>query len=170
MRYAYKMESRYNPSQRCVVSFTFRETVPITGREQLSFVSASQILPMSFNEYQDFLSKHILGEYGVQAETVKRIGPSIQHAVERYFTEHGLLSRLNGYKWEFNWVKDKQANAWCIPGGKVVDYTGILAATKDENGGGERMTQVFPVEMGGLTLDAALSQNQTKTNNLFLAP
>ncbi len=82
-------------------------------------------------------------------------------------------------------MEDKQANAWCMPGGKVVVYTGILPVTKDENGlavvlgheiahavanhRGERMSQAPLVEMGGLTLDAALSQNQKKTNSLFLA-
>jgi predicted Zn-dependent protease len=161
------------------------ETVPITGREQLSFVPSSQILPMSFNQYKDFLSKHTVVEHGAQAEMVKQVGTSIQLAVEQYFREHDILSRLNGYKWEFNLVEDKQANAWCMPGGKVVVYTGILAATKDDNGlavvlgheiahavanhGGERMSQALLVEMGGLTLDAALSQDQTKTNDLFLA-
>jgi predicted Zn-dependent protease len=161
------------------------QTVPITGREQLSFVPASQILPMSFNQYRDFLSQHTVVEHGEQAEMVKRSGTLIERAVERYFSEHGLSSRLKGYQWEFNLVEDKQANAWCMPGGKVVVYTGILPVTKDENGlavvlgheiahavanhGGERMSQALLVEMGGLTLDAALSQNPKKTNSLFLA-
>ncbi len=160
------------------------QTVPITGREQLSFVPASQILPMSFNQYQDFLSKHKVVEQGEQADMVKRVGARIEHAVERYFSEHGLSSRLKGYQWEFHLVEDKQVNAWCMPGGKVVVYSGILPVTKDENGlavvlgheiahavanhGGERMSQALLVEMGGLTLDAALSQNSKKTNDLFL--
>jgi predicted Zn-dependent protease len=161
------------------------QTVPITGREQLSFVPASQILPMSFNQYQDFLSKHTVVEHGEKTEMVKRVGTRIERAVERYFSEHDLSSRLKGYQWEFNLVEDKQANAWCMPGGKVVVYSGILPVTRDENGlavvlgheiahavanhGGERMSQALLVEMGGLTLDAALSQDQTKTNSLFLA-
>ncbi|HTP05699.1 MAG TPA: M48 family metallopeptidase [Nitrospirota bacterium] len=161
------------------------QTVPITGREQLSFVPASQILPMSFDQYRDFLSKHTIVEHGEQAEMVKRVGTRIEHAVERYFSEHSLSSRLKGYQWEFNLVEDKQVNAWCMPGGKVVVYSGILPVTRGENGlavvlgheiahavanhGGERMSQALLVEMGGLTLDAALSQNETKTNGLFLA-
>jgi predicted Zn-dependent protease len=161
------------------------QTVPITGREQLSFVPASQILPMSFSQYQDFLSKHKVVEHGEQAELVKRVGSRIEHAVERYFSEHGLSSRLTGYQWEFHLVDDKEVNAWCMPGGKVVVYTGILPVTKDENGlgvvlgheiahavanhGGERMSQSLLVEMGGLTLDAALSQNPSQTNDLFLS-
>jgi len=166
--------------------FTFScQTVPITGREQLSFVPASQILPMSFDQYSEFLSKHTVVEQGEQAEMVKRVGTRIEHAVERYFSDHGLSSRLSGYKWEYHLVEDKQVNAWCMPGGKVVVYSGILPLTKDENGlgvvlgheiahavanhGGERMSQALLVEMGGLTLDAALSQKPKQTNDLFLA-
>ena len=167
-------------------SFAFScQTVPITGREQLSFVPASQILPMSFDQYRDFLSKHKVVEQGEQAEMVTRVGRRIEHAVERYFSEHGLQPRLKGYQWEFHLVEDKQVNAWCMPGGKVVVYSGILPVTKDENGlaavlgheiahavanhGGERMSQALLVEMGGVTLDAALSQDPKRTNGLFLA-
>ena len=161
------------------------QTVPITGREQLSFVPASQILPLSFNQYKDFLAKHEVVEQGEQAELVKRAGMRIEHAVERYFSEHDMTSRLKGYQWEFHLVADKQVNAWCMPGGKVVVYTGLLPVAGDENGlavvlgheiahavanhGGERMSQALLVEMGGLTLDAALSQNSKQTNDLFLA-
>jgi predicted Zn-dependent protease len=161
------------------------QTVPITGREQLSIIPASQILPMSFNQYRDFLSKHKVIEQGEQAEPVKRVGTRIARAVERHFSEHGMADRLKGYSWEFHLVEEKEVNAWCMPGGKVVVYTGILPVTKDENGlaavlgheiahavanhGGERMSQGLLVEMGGLTLDAALSRNQKKTNSLFLA-
>jgi len=161
------------------------QTVPITGREQLSFVPASQILPMSFNQYRDFLSKHRVVEQGEQAELVRRVGTRIEHAVAQYFSEHGLSSRLSGYQWEYHLVEEKQINAWCMPGGKVVVYTGILPLSKDENGlgvvlgheiahavanhGGERMSQSLLVEMGGLTLDAALSQNPSQTHSLFLA-
>jgi predicted Zn-dependent protease len=169
-----------------VSSFVYScQTVPITGREQLSFVPASQILPMSFDQYRDFLSKHRVVQQGEQAEIVQRVGKRIEHAVERYFSEHGLSSRLKGYQWEFHLVEDKQVNAWCLPGGKMVVYSGILPVTKDENGlavvlgheiahavanhGGERMSQALVIEMGGLTLDAALSQNPKRTNGLFLA-
>jgi len=161
------------------------QTVPITGREQLSIVPASQILPMSFDEYRDFLSKHPAVSQGEQAAMVRRVGQRIQSAVEHYFAEKGLSSRLEGYQWEFHLVQDKEANAWCMPGGKVVVYTGILPATKDENGlavvlgheiahavanhGGERMSQALLVEMGGLTLDAALQRSPSQTNGLFLA-
>jgi predicted Zn-dependent protease len=160
------------------------QTVPITGREQLSFVPASQLLTMSFDQYQDFLAKHKVVEQGEQAAMVKRAGRRIQDAVERYFAEKGLSKRLEGYRWEFHLVDEKEVNAWCMPGGKVVVYTGILPVTGDENGlavvmgheiahavanhGGERMSHALLVEMGGLTLDAALERNPKRTNDLFL--
>jgi predicted Zn-dependent protease len=161
------------------------QTVPITGREQIAFIPSETILPMSFNQYKDFLSKHQAVEQGEQAEMVKRVGVEIEHAVEKYFSEHGLSSRLKGYQWEFHLVEDKAVNAWCMPGGKVVVYTGILPITHDENGlavvlgheiahavanhGGERMSQGLLVEMGGVALETALSQNPKQTNSLFLA-
>jgi predicted Zn-dependent protease len=161
------------------------QTVPITGREQLSLIPAETILPMSFNQYKDFLSKHKVVEQGEQADMVKRVGTRIQHAVEKYFSEHGLSSRLKGYTWEFHLVEDKEVNAWCMPGGKVVVYTGIMPVAHDENGlavvmgheiahavashGDERMSQGLLVEMGGAALEAALAQNPKQTNSLFLA-
>ena len=160
------------------------QTVPITGREQLSFVPASQLLAMSFGQYRDFLAKHRVVEQGEQAAMVKRAGRRIQGAVERYFADKGLAKRLEGYQWEFHLVDEKEVNAWCMPGGKVVVYTGILPLTGDENGlavvmgheiahavanhGGERMSHGLLVEMGGLTLDAALERNPKRTNDLFL--
>jgi predicted Zn-dependent protease len=177
--------ARILPLLLLLVAASACQTVPITGREQLSIVPASQILPMSFNQYRDFLAKHRTIDHGEQAEMVQRVGRRIQGAVEQYFSSQGLSSRLKGYQWEFHLVEDKEANAWCMPGGKVVVYTGILPATQDENGlavvlgheiahavanhGGERMSQALLVEMGGLTLDAALERNPRKTNGLFLA-
>ncbi len=161
------------------------ETVPITGREQIAFIPSSTILPMSFNNYHDFIAGHKVIEHTPEAEIVTRVGVRIEHAVERYFSEHGLSSRLSGYQWEFHLVEDKEANAWCMPGGKVVVYSGILPITRDENGlavvlgheiahavanhGDERMSQALLVQMGGLALDAALSQNPKETNSLFIA-
>jgi predicted Zn-dependent protease len=161
------------------------QTVPITGREQFSFVPASQLLAMSFDQYKDFLAKHRIVEQGEQAAMVKAAGRRIQAAVEQYLSEKGFSSRIKGYQWEFHLVDEKEVNAWCMPGGKVVVYTGILPVTGDENGlavvmgheiahavanhGGERMSQSLLVEMGGMTLDAALERNPKRTNDLFLA-
>ena len=160
------------------------QTVPVTGRQQISIVPSSTILPMSFNSYSEFISKHKVIEHGSQAQSVKRVGANIQYAVERYMSEHNLTDRLSGYKWEFNLVDDKQINAWCMPGGKVVVYTGILPVAVDDTGiavvmgheiahaianhGGERMSQGLLAQMGGMALSEAISQKPQETQKLFM--
>ncbi len=159
-------------------------TVPITHRHQLDLVPSSTMLPMSFNQYKQFLSSHKVIDDTPEAEMVKRVGARIQQAVERYFARQNLSSRLEGYAWEFHLVDDKQVNAWCMPGGKVVVYSGILPLTGGENGlavvmgheiahavanhGDERMSQGLLAEMGGLALSAALSQKPEQTQQLFM--
>ncbi|MFA5074128.1 MAG: M48 family metallopeptidase [Nitrospirota bacterium] len=161
------------------------KTVPITGREQLAFIPSSTILPMSFENYNEFISKHKTIENTPEATMVTRVGKRIQHAVEQYFSSHNLSSKLEGYQWEFRLVEDKEKNAWCMPGGKVVVYSGILPMTRDENGlavvlgheiahavanhGDERMSQGLLVQMGGVALSTALASKPNETNGLFLA-
>lgn len=160
-------------------------TVPITKRRQLSLIPSETILPMSSDQYRDFLSKNKVVENTPAAETVKRVGVRIQQAVERYFAANNMSSRLKGYAWEFNLVENKSINAWCMPGGKVVVYTGIFPVAGDEAGlsvvmgheiahavanhGDERMSQGLIAEMGGIALSAALSQKPEQTRNLFMA-
>ncbi len=161
------------------------KTVPVTGRHQLAFIPSGSLLPMSFNEYRDFLSKHKVVENTPEADMVKRAGVRIQHAVEQYLNQQGMASRLEGYAWEFNLVEDKDINAWCMPGGKVVVYTGIIPVAADENGlavvmgheiahaianhGDERMSQALVAQMGGMALAAALAEKPKETSDLFLA-
>ncbi len=161
------------------------ETVPVTGRSQLSLISDSELNKMSLTSYRDFMSKHKVSGNVAQTQQVKRVGQRIQAAVGEYFAQQGMAERLNGYRWEFNLVEDKEANAWCMPGGKVVVYTGILPITKDENGlavvmgheiahavanhGNERMSQGLLVQFGGVALSTALAQQPAATQNLFLA-
>jgi len=160
------------------------QTVPITGRQQLSIIPAGQILSMSATSYSDFLSKHKVIKDTEDARKVKRVGVRIQHAVEKYFSDHNLSDSLEGYKWEFNLVDDKAVNAWCMPGGKVVVYTGILPVTKDDKGlavvmgheiahavanhGDERMSQGLIAQMGGIALSKALANKPKQTTDLFM--
>ena len=102
------------------------QTVPITGRTQLSFIPASQVQAMSFSQYEAFLKENKLSNNAKNTEMVKRVGYKIQRAVERYFTANNISSQLSGFQWEFNLVADDQVNAWAMPGGKVVVYEGIL--------------------------------------------
>ncbi len=170
----------------CLVAYYLLscETVPITGRTQLSLVPDSQLIAMSLDYYKDFLSKHKLSNNAEQTQQVKNVGRKIQNAVTQYFAQRGLSYRVADYKWEFNLVEDKEANAWCLPGGKVVVYTGILPITKDDTGlavvmgheiahaianhGNERMSQGLLVQMGGIALSEALTQQPTATRSLFL--
>src|SRR5574341_683489 len=160
-------------------------TVPITGRKQLSIVPSSTMLGMSFQEYDSFLKSHKLSGNAEQTALVKRVGINIQKAVELYFQQQKMSDQLNGYKWEFNLVESEEVNAWCMPGGKVVVYTGILPVTKTEAGlavvlgheiahavaehGKERMSQGLLVQLGGMTLEQALDRKPEQTRKLWLA-
>ena len=130
---------------------------------------------MSFQAYRDFLSKHPVVRNTPAAFMVQRAGVNIQRAVGLYFARQQMSSRLSGYAWEFNLVQDKAKNAWCMPGGKVCVYTGILPMTRDESGlavvmgheiahavanhSSERMSQQLMVQMGGAALSTVVTQN-----------
>src|SRR5689334_13426004 len=101
-------------------------SVPITGRKQLSLVPESEMQQMSYTQYDSVLRASKLSTDPQATAMVKRVGTRIQHAVETYMNTHNMKDQLAGYKWEFNLIESKEVNAWCMPGGKVVVYTGIL--------------------------------------------
>ena len=109
-------------------------TVPLTGRSQLNLIPQSEMLAMSFQQYDDFLKQNPVSKDQPAVEMVQRAGANIQLAVEKYMVDNNLSDHLQGYKWEFNLVESDQINAWCMPGGKVVVYTGILPIAQDEAG------------------------------------
>ena len=159
-------------------------TVPLTGRSQLNLIPSDEMLSMSFQQYGDFLKENKVSSNQKDVNMVKRVGVKIQHAVEQYMADNNLSDRLKGYNWEFNLVQDDQVNAWCMPGGKVVVYTGILPITKDETGlavvlgheiahaiaehGNERMSQGLLQQLGGVALTVALKNEPETTRNLYL--
>ena len=140
---------------------------------------------MSLSQYSDFLSQNKLSEDKENVEMVHRVGNRIAQAVEKYFTEHGMSDRLNNFEWEFNLVEEDTPNAWCMPGGKVVVYTGILPITENETGlavvmgheiahavarhGNERMSQQLTVQGLGTALAIAIDEKPEQTKNLFMA-
>lgn len=168
-----------------LLAFTvyYCSTVPITGRSQLNLIPASEMNSLSFQQYNDFLKTNKLSTNKKDAEMVKRVGQRIQKAVETYFAQNNLSKELEGYNWEFNLVESPDVNAWCMPGGKVVVYTGILPITKDETGlavvmgheiahavaqhGAERMSQGLLQQLGGAALSVALKDEPETTRNLF---
>jgi predicted Zn-dependent protease len=159
-------------------------SVPITGRTQLSLIPSATMLSMSYQQYGEFLQSNTLSKDNGKTALVKRTGGRIQKAVERYFTERNLAGQLKDYRWEFNLVESKEVNAWCMPGGKVVVYTGILPVTGNEVGlavvmgheiahaiaehGNERMSQALLAELGGVGLSMALEEEPAKTRELWM--
>lgn len=158
-------------------------TVPVTGRKQLSLVSNSEIMPMSFQSYQSVLDSSKLSTNRQQADMIKRVGVKIQEAVEQYMAQNNWSDHLNGYEWEFNLIDEDIVNAWCMPGGKVAFYTGIMPVCIDETGvavvmghevahavanhGAERMSQALMQQMGGVALDVAIHDKPNETKQMF---
>ena len=169
----------------CLLSLNACSTVPITGRSQLNLIPGSSMLSMSLQQYDTFLKEHKVSTNQEQTQMVKRVGARVQNAVERYFASSGLSDQLKNYKWEFNLVEDKQVNAWCMPGGKVVVYTGILPIAGDDAGlavvmgheiahaiaehGNERMSQGLLAQMGGTALSTALATKPAATQQLWMS-
>ncbi|QMU29727.1 M48 family metallopeptidase [Adhaeribacter radiodurans] len=159
-------------------------TVPITGRRQLSLVPSAEMQQMSYASYKQVLDTAKVVSNSQNTAMVKRVGQRIQKAVEQYMAQNNLSDQLAGYAWEFNLIEDPQVNAWCMPGGKVAVYTGIIPIVRDETGlavvmgheiahaiakhGDERMSQGLLQQLGGATLQAAMGSNPSLTNNLFL--
>ena len=157
-------------------------TVPLTGRKQLSLIPDAQINALSFQSYQQVLQESNIISNTEQARLVKKVGKKIAYAVEKYMQEQGLQDQIDGFKWEFNLIEDNTVNAWCMPGGKVAFYTGIMPICQDEAGvavvmsheiahaiaehGNERMSQQLTAQMGGMALSVALSQKPQATQQL----
>ncbi len=161
------------------------QEVPITGRRQLSLVPSSLVTSMSIQQYNQFLSENKVSTDARNVAIVKRVGERIVQAVNEFCEKNCDENPFAGYKWEFNLVENKSVNAWAMPGGKVVVYTGILPITQTEAGlatvmgheiahvfaahGEERMSQGLLTELGGMALSTALKERPEATRNLFLS-
>jgi predicted Zn-dependent protease len=106
----------------------------ITGRSQLSLVSEADLQAAAEVQYADFLAKNPPVNSGTEADMVKRVGNRIVAAIQQYYREKGIANDIAGYKWAFNLVNKNEVNAWCMPGGKVVVYSGILPVAQTEAG------------------------------------
>ncbi len=169
-----------------VSSFIFGCTQnAVTGRKQLSLVSESELQLMAKQQYSSFLdSSKVVSRTNSNAEMVHRVGTRIASAVKQYYDGQGKTSVLEGYQWEFNLIDSKEVNAWCMPGGKVVVYTGLLPITQNETSlaivlgheithalaqhGAERMSQGLLQQLGGVALSVAVSSKPAETQNLFM--
>jgi len=160
-------------------------TVPITGRKQLSFIPASEMNSLATTSYKETLAASKLSTNAEQTAMVKRAGERISKAVERYMAERNMSAALRGFQWEFNLIDDPAVNAWCMPGGRVAFYTGIMPVCRDENGvavvmgheiahavanhSGERMSQQLLAQLGGAGLSVALRDQPQLTQQIALS-
>lgn len=110
------------------------KTNPFTGKKTLNFYGNSQLFPMAFAQYEEFLEEHNVVENTPEAKMIKTVGQRISSAAERWLSANGYQGYLKDYKWEYHLVKDENVNAWCMPGGKIVFYTGILPICDGETG------------------------------------
>ncbi len=107
-------------------------TVPITGRKQNLLVSDEQVLSLSNQQYQEYMASAKKSTNATNTALVKRVGQNLANAVVSYLNANGLGAEVSQYQWEFNLVQDTQINAFCMPGGKIVVYEGLLPVTQDE--------------------------------------
>jgi len=178
--------SRFSVIAILIVSIIACSKVPITGRKQLKLLPNSMIMEMGRTNYASFLNENpAVNPPTRQSAEVTAVGIRISNAVEKYMKDNGLSKQIAGYKWEFNVVDSKDVNAWCMPGGKVVVYTGILPLTKDAAGlavvmgheiahavadhGNERMSQELAVQAAGIGLQVYMQQKPQQTNDIFMS-
>ncbi|MBN1614084.1 MAG: M48 family metallopeptidase [Deltaproteobacteria bacterium] len=161
-------------------------TVPYTGRKSLNLVSDAEMVSLSLQQYAQVMKEAKLSGNARDVRMVKDVGQRIASASETFLRETGRGADIQSFQWEFNLIDDAETvNAWCMPGGKVAVYTGLLPLTKDETGlavvmgheiahalarhGNERMSETLLVQLGGMGLALALSQKPKATQDLFLA-
>lgn len=157
-------------------------SVPITGRKQILLVPNQEILSSSLAQYRSYISKAPRSSSVTESSMVTRVGKRIAAATEAYLRANGLENEIKNFAWEFNLVKDNQLNAFCMPGGKIVVYEGLLkiinsddelavvlghevahAVAKHSN---ERMSQQMLAQAGAQVLNYSLSQKSALTQML----
>lgn len=159
-------------------------TNPFTGKKTMAFVGNDQLFPMSFQQYNDFLGENKVIEGTTAATSVKKVGQRLAVAAEKWLTANGYPGYLKDYKWEYKLVDDKQVNAWCMPGGKIVVYTGILPITQNDTGlavvlgheiahalanhGQQRMSAGILQQAGGTAVAVATANKSEASQQLWM--
>jgi len=167
-----------------ILLFVACTTVPITGRQQLKLISSSELNAMAFQNYSDFMKENKLSTNKKDVALIKKVGDKIKTAVEAYLVTINQSNLTEGFEWEFNLVESEQVNAWAMPGGKVVFYSGIIPVCQNELGiavvmsheiahaiaghGNERMTQGMLTQLGGAVLSEALKKKPEETQSIFM--
>jgi predicted Zn-dependent protease len=157
-------------------------TVPLTGRKQLSLIPAPAMISLSEQNYRQALSQGKLSSNSRETARLRQVGNRLIQAVERYMKQEGLYRQIEGYEWEINLLESKEANAWCMEGGKIAFYSGILPLCPSDDAiavvmsheiahaiarhGRERMSQLIITQMGGVAIDQALREKPVVTRQL----
>jgi len=137
------------------------ETDPLTGKQTLALVSNSELFAASFDQYKQFISENeVIPLTDDRAKTVNDIGENIRKAAEKWYASIGQSNYLKDYRWEYKLVKDDQVNAWCMPGGKIVVYTGILEVTENKD--------ALATVMGHEVAHALLNHGRQRVSVAFL--
>ncbi len=158
-------------------------TVPITGRKRVNIVNDAQILPASFAQYEGFLKENKISSDLKMTNEVQSVGLRISKAVDKFMRANNMVSEADNYRWEFNLIDDPTVNAWCMPGGKVVFYHGILPICANTDGiaavmghevahafakhGQERMTSAYGQQLGGVAVAIGTNTKDPKTQQLW---
>ena len=158
----------------------------LTGKKQYTLLPEAEVQSMATQQYQQFLSTNKVVSAGGNRDVdmVKRVGQRVTSAVQSYYAQKGISDKLAGYKWEYNLVDNKEINAWCMPGGKIVVYSGLLPVSQNEAAlavvmghevshallqhGNQRMSWGLTQQLGGVALSVALANKPQETQNLFL--
>lgn len=160
-------------------------TVPITGRTQLSLVPQADLISMAEEDYEQFVAEADVSQEQESVRMVTEVGERVSRAADDFMREHGMQYELSQYEWEFTLVDDDEtANAFCMPGGKIVVYSGLLPVAESEEGlavvvshevahalanhSGERMSQLLLAQLGGMALSRALEENREETHDLAM--
>lgn len=159
-------------------------TNPFTGNKTLALVPNSQIFPTAFAQYNQFLSENKVVKSTANAEMITRVGQRIAAASERWLDANGYKGYLKDYRWEYNLVEDKAVNAWCMPGGKIVFYTGILPIAENEtaiaaimghevahalaNHGQQRMSSGLLQQIGAVGVGVATNNKSTEAQKAWM--
>jgi predicted Zn-dependent protease len=159
-------------------------TNPFTGKSTLALVPDSQILPSAFSQYSTFLKENKVITGTADAQRVRTVGMKIKSAAEKWLNANGYSGYLANYQWEYNLVDSKEVNAWCMPGGKIVFYTGILPITQDEAGmavvmghevshallnhGQQRMSSDVLTQLGAVGVGAAVGGKSEQTQAIAM--
>jgi len=159
-------------------------TNPFTGKKTIALVSNDQLFPSSFAQYNEVLSESKVVTGTKDAEMIKRVGQRIAAASERYLNANGFQGYLEGYKWEYKLIESEQVNAWCMPGGKIAFYTGILPIAQNETGvaaimghevahalanhGQQRMSTGILQQAGGVAVALAAGSDNPEKQQMWM--